>query len=117
MEVTMRTQPQFTALLTMGLLLLLSPAALADGNTSTMTVVHGIPDTPVDVYVNGELTLRDFQYETITDPLRLPAGSTTSTCSPPAPIPMPIPRSCQARLILRLAGTCQSWRTWAAVPT
>ena len=33
------------------------------------------PDLPVDVYVNGALTLDDFQPETVAGPLDLPAGS------------------------------------------
>ena len=37
-------------------------------------MLHGIPDTPVDVYVNGELTLDDFQPGDLAGPLDLPAG-------------------------------------------
>lgn len=47
----------------------------AQAATASVVVVHGIPDTPVDVYVNGDLTLEDFAFETVTDPLALPAGS------------------------------------------
>jgi Domain of unknown function (DUF4397) len=47
----------------------------AQADTATVVVVHGIPDTPVDVYVNGDLTLEDFAFETVTDPLSLPSGS------------------------------------------
>ncbi len=50
-----------------------APAGAQDGN-GTVVVIHGIPDTPVDVYVNGDLTLDDFQPGTVTDPLSLPAG-------------------------------------------
>jgi hypothetical protein len=50
-----------------------TPALAQDGN-GTVTVIHGIPDTPVDVYVNGDLTLDDFAPGTVTDPLSLPAG-------------------------------------------
>jgi Domain of unknown function (DUF4397) len=46
----------------------------AQADTATVVVVHGIPDTPVDVYVNDELTLEDFAFETVTDPLSLPPG-------------------------------------------
>ncbi|MCB0960645.1 MAG: DUF4397 domain-containing protein [Acidimicrobiales bacterium] len=50
-----------------------APAGAQDGN-GTVTVIHAIPDTPVDVYVNGDLTLDDFAPGTVTDPLSLPAG-------------------------------------------
>ncbi len=49
------------------------PASAAD--TGTVYVVHGIPDTPVDVYVDGALTLDNFEPETVAGPLDLPAGS------------------------------------------
>ena len=48
-------------------------AAAQDG-TGTVTVLHGVPDLTVDVYVNGDLTLEDFAPGTVTDPLSLPAG-------------------------------------------
>ncbi|MCF6525828.1 DUF4397 domain-containing protein [Streptomyces sp. JJ36] len=46
-----------------------------DGGNATVSVFHGIPGTPVDVYANGEELLPDFQPGTLTDPLSLPAGS------------------------------------------
>jgi hypothetical protein len=49
------------------------PASAAD--TAEVFVVHGIPGLPVDVYVNGALTLDNFQPETVAGPLDLPAGS------------------------------------------
>jgi hypothetical protein len=49
------------------------PATAAD--TATVSVLHAVPDTPVDVYANGEQLLPDFQPGTLTDPLELPAGS------------------------------------------
>jgi hypothetical protein len=53
-----------------------SPAAAQSGSgDGTVTVVHGVPDLPVDVYVNGEPTLTGFQPGTVTDPIELPAGS------------------------------------------
>src|SRR5215212_11607459 len=55
------------------LVLLATPATAAD--TATVSVLHGIPDTPVDVYANGERLIDDFQPGTLTDPLQLPAGS------------------------------------------
>lgn len=50
-----------------------APAGAQDA-TAKVVVIHGIPDTPVDVYVNGDKTLDDFQPGTVTDPLDLPAG-------------------------------------------
>lgn len=50
-----------------------SPAAAAAG-TVLVTVVHGIPDTPVDVYVDGAKALPGFTFKTVTDPISLPAG-------------------------------------------
>ena len=49
--------------------------ALADSHTATVSVLHAVPDTPVDVYANGERLIDDFQPGTLTDPLQLPAGS------------------------------------------
>ncbi|RBY87524.1 DUF4397 domain-containing protein [Blastococcus sp. TF02A-26] len=50
-----------------------SPAAAAD--TATVSVLHAVPNTPVDVYANGERLIDDFQPGTLTDPLQLPAGN------------------------------------------
>lgn len=44
-------------------------------STATVTVVHGIPNTPVDVYVDGKRAISDFTFKTVTDPISLPAGS------------------------------------------
>lgn len=62
------------AALLVGLTLAAAPAQ-AQASNGTVTVLHGIPGTPVDVYVNDELTLPNFQPDTVTDPLSLPAGS------------------------------------------
>ncbi|HSK90554.1 MAG TPA: DUF4397 domain-containing protein [Euzebyales bacterium] len=48
--------------------------ASAQSDEGTVTVVHGVPELTVDVYVNGDLTLEDFEPGTVTDPLDLPAG-------------------------------------------
>ncbi|SCL29503.1 protein of unknown function [Micromonospora nigra] len=42
--------------------------------TSKVSVVHGIPDTPVDVYVNGEKTLDNFAPGDVAGPLDLEEG-------------------------------------------
>lgn len=44
-------------------------------DTGNVTVVHGIPDLVVDVYVNGDLTLEDFSPGDVAGPLALPAGT------------------------------------------
>jgi hypothetical protein len=51
-----------------------APAGAQD-DTAKVVVIHAIPDTPVDVYVNGDLTIDDFEPGTVTDPLDLPAGT------------------------------------------
>jgi hypothetical protein len=48
-----------------------SPAFAA---TSKVSVVHGIPGQPVDVYVNGRKTLGDFEPGKVAGPLTLPEG-------------------------------------------
>jgi hypothetical protein len=50
------------------------PASAATGNAA-LSVLHGIPDTPVDVYVNGALTLDDFQPGDLAGPLDLAPGT------------------------------------------
>ena len=49
--------------------------AYAAAGTATVTIVHGIPNTPVDVYANGKKVLSGFAFKTVTSPLSLPAGS------------------------------------------
>ena len=43
--------------------------------TGSVFVVHGIPDTPVDVYVDGERAIDDFKPISEQGPVDLPAGS------------------------------------------
>src|SRR6187455_3240682 len=57
-----------------------SGAAAAD--TAQVSVVHGIPDTPVNVFVNGKSTLPDFAPGTVAGPLELPAGDYEITVFP-----------------------------------
>ena len=52
-----------------------SMSASAATGTADVTVVHGIPNTPVDVYVDGAKALPNFTFKTVTSPIPLPAGS------------------------------------------
>ena len=49
-------------------------AATAAGNAQ-LAVLHGIPNLPVDVWVDGTLTLDDFQPTTLSPTLSLPAAT------------------------------------------
>ena len=55
--------------------LALAVPASAQAAGAEVRVLHGIPGTPVDVYVNGERALDDFAPGTVTDDLALPAGT------------------------------------------
>src|SRR5689334_22181143 len=57
---------------------LASPASAAPGD-ATVSVVHGIPNTPVNVFVDGKSALQDFKPGTVAGPLPVPAGSHTLT--------------------------------------
>ncbi|HZB49529.1 MAG TPA: DUF4397 domain-containing protein [Mycobacteriales bacterium] len=58
-----------------GLSVLGTGGVAAAADNASVSVVHGIPDTPVNVFVNGDLTLRNFRPGTVAGPLSLPAGS------------------------------------------
>ena len=49
-------------------------ASAATGD-ATVTVVHGIPNTPVDVYANGKKILSGFTFKTVAGPLQAACGS------------------------------------------
>jgi hypothetical protein len=77
MEVSMRLTLRAAA--AAGLAVLASGAGLAlatpaQAANATVSVVHGIPGTPVDVYVNGTRTLQNFQPKQVAGPLDLPPG-------------------------------------------
>ncbi len=55
-------------------LALAAPAGAQEAGAQ-VRVLHGIPGTPVDVYVDGERALDDFAPGTTTDDLALPAGT------------------------------------------
>lgn len=67
---------------TAGALVLLATPAMADNHTATVSVLHAVPDLPVDVYANGEELIADFQPGTLTDPLTLPGGEYDLTVFP-----------------------------------
>lgn len=69
-----RTLAGLTVGATGALLALGATPAMADDHTATVSVLHAVPETPVDVYVNGDLLLDDFEPGTLTDPQELPAG-------------------------------------------
>jgi hypothetical protein len=50
-------------------------AAAATGGTAKLSLLHAVPKTPVDVFVDGKLTLKNFQPGSIAGPLALPAGT------------------------------------------
>jgi hypothetical protein len=70
-----------TALLATGLLAAIAPAVAATGAearsaaTATVSVLHAVPGTTVDVYANGKALLTDFTPGTLTDPVKLPEGT------------------------------------------
>lgn len=52
-----------------------APATAAEQDPAAhLSVLHGVPDLPVDVYVDGDLTLDDFNPGDLAGPLELPAG-------------------------------------------
>lgn len=53
------------------------PATAATDDAASLSVLHGVPDLVVDVYVNGDLTLDDFEPGDLAGPLELPAGTYT----------------------------------------
>ncbi|WP_298454969.1 DUF4397 domain-containing protein [uncultured Cellulomonas sp.] len=60
-----------------GLALALTTAvpATADNHEAMLSVLHGVPDLTVDVYVNGERTLDDFAPGDLAGPLELAPGT------------------------------------------
>lgn len=54
----------------------LAPANAAD-DAAMLSVLHGVPGLTVDVYVNDELKIDDFEPGDLAGPLELPAGTYT----------------------------------------
>lgn len=49
--------------------------AMADDHDSTVSVLHAVPGLTVDVFINGEEAIADFEPGTLTDPMMLAPGS------------------------------------------
>lgn len=58
-----------------GLAAVPASAAPSTPNAALLSVLHGVPDLTVDVWVNGERTLDDFTPGSLAGPLELPAGT------------------------------------------
>lgn len=71
-----------TGVLALALFAMTAGAALASGHGAKVSVVHGVPGLTVDVFVNGDLTLEDFEYGDVAGPLELPAGEYDLAVSP-----------------------------------
>jgi hypothetical protein len=54
---------------------LAAPSSAQAAGTAMVSVLHAVPNTPVDVCANGKALLTNFQPGTLTDPQSLPAGS------------------------------------------
>ena len=60
-----------------------APANAISASTADLSVLHAVPDTPVDVWVNGKVLLPNFQPGTLTDALDLAAGDYTVVITKP----------------------------------
>ncbi|MBW4031680.1 MAG: DUF4397 domain-containing protein [Acidobacteria bacterium] len=67
------------------------PAQAISPTTANLYVLHAVPATPVDVWVNGSVLLSNFQPGTLTDAQDLPAGDYTVVITAVgAPITTPV---------------------------
>ena len=68
----------------------IAPASAISASSADLYVFHGIPATPVDVWVNGEVAVPDFQPGTFAGPIDLPAGDyEVVLTAPDAPVTDP----------------------------
>ncbi len=65
----------FVTAASLALLVAFAGVASAQESGAQVSVVHGVPGLTVDVYVNGEATLTNFEPGDVAGPLSLPAGS------------------------------------------
>lgn len=75
MSTTARRRAGVVTVSGMALLALAVPASAATSDSASLSVLHGVPGLTVDVWVDGELTLDDFEPATLAGPLELPAGT------------------------------------------
>src|SRR3954465_15768191 len=69
---------RMAALVVAGLLAVAGAAGSAQAKETAdahVSILHAVPGATVDVYVNGKALLTGFKPGTLTDPLKLPAGS------------------------------------------
>jgi len=59
-----------------------SPRTTTTAGTAQVSVVHGIPNTPVNVFVDGKKALPNFKPGTVAGPLALPSGQHVVTIFP-----------------------------------
>ena len=52
-----------------------APLSAQAAGTAMVSILHAVPNTPVDVCANGKALLTNFQPGTLTDPQSLPSGS------------------------------------------
>lgn len=76
----MRSRNRISALVALALAasvppLVLTNPAQAAVPPAEVTVVHGIPGTPVNIYVDGKLTVSDFSFGNVAGPLSLSPGT------------------------------------------
>ena len=85
----------------------IAPASADTSSNAVLSVLHGIPDTPVDVYVNGELTIDDFEPGTLAGPLDLPAGDYQVALTAPDATDAPTSRSTMPNTSRPLSPACK----------
>ncbi|GAB3955320.1 hypothetical protein GCM10027614_64230 [Micromonospora vulcania] len=85
-------------------------ASPAHAATSRVSVVHGIPDTPVDVYVNGKKTLDNFKPGAVAGPLNLAAGEYDIALTKPG-------EAIDKAILTVDDAACRAERTSASRPT
>lgn len=75
MHRTVRRSAALAGAATLAALGLAAPAAADTSDAAMLSVLHGVPDTTVDVWVDDELTLDDFEPGDLAGPLELPDGT------------------------------------------